>query len=422
MKALVDIRPLRSNAVFRRLWIGGNLSGLGGQLTTVAVLYQAWQLTSSPIGVGAVGLAKAIPMVVFGLVGGALADAVDRRRLVLLTTVGQVVVAALLAGQALAGLGSWWVLLGLVALQATFAALGAPAGRTFAVRLLPADQVQAGIALTHLSFQLSMLVGPALGGVIVGQWGVSACYLIDAVTFGAALYGVFGLPALRPLGEAAARPGVRAIWEGWRFVFGRPVLLGALLTDVLATVLAMPVAMFPVINAERFGDRPETLGLFLSAIAAGGIAAGTASGAVTRTGRPGVVMLCSAGVWGAGLASFGLAPALWLALACLVVAGAADTLSVISRGAILQLETPDSHRGRVSAAEHVIGVSGPDLGNFRAGLVASVTSGPFALVSGGLLCLAGVVLVALFNHSLRLFRAALESGKPEPAGQSTSEH
>jgi hypothetical protein len=184
------------------------------------------------------------------------------------------------------------------------------------------------------------------------------------------------------------------------------VLTGALLTDVLATVLAMPVALFPAINAERFGDRPETLGLFLSAIAVGGIAAGTASGAVTRTGRPGLVMLCSAGVWGAGLAEFGLASPLWLALACLVIAGAADTLTVISRGSILQLETPDSHRGRVSAAEHVIGMSGPDVGNFRGGLVAGVTSAAFSVVSGGLLCLAGIVLVALLNPALRRFRAA----------------
>lgn len=426
MKALIDTRPLRSSPAFRRLWIGSTLSGLGGQLTTVAVLYQAWQLTGSPVSVGAIGLAQAIPMVVFGLVGGALADAVDRRRLVLLTTLGQIVAAVLLAGQAVLGVGSWWVLLGLVALQATCAALGAPARRTFAVRLLPADQVAAGIALTHLSFQLSMLAGPALGGLIIGQWGVSACYVIDAVTFGAALYGVFGLPALCPLGDEAAspRPGPRAIWEGWRFVLSRPVLTGALLTDVLATVLAMPVALFPAINAERFGDHPETLGLFLSAIAVGGIAAGTASGAVTRAGRPGLVMLCAAGVWGAGLAGFGLASPLWLALACLVIAGAADTLSVISRGSILQLETPDSHRGRVSAAEHIIGVSGPDIGNFRGGLVASATSAAFSLISGGVICLAGIILVAALNPALRRFRAtaqesASEPGSAEPADQAT---
>lgn len=294
MKGLIDTRPLRSSAAFRRLWAGNTLSGLGGQLTVVAVLYQAWQLTESPVGTGAVGLAQAIPMVVFGLAGGSLADAVDRRRLVLLTTLGQVAAAVLLAAQALAGAGSLWVLLALVALQASCGALGAPARRTFAVRLLPADQVAAGIALTHLSFQVALLAGPALGGVLIAQWGVGTCDVIDALTFGAALYGVLGLPAMRPLGSEPARPGLRTLWAGVRLVRSRPVLTGALGTDVLATVLAMPVALFPMINAERFGGRPETLGLFLSAIAVGGIAAGAASGAVTRSGRPGAIMLAAA--------------------------------------------------------------------------------------------------------------------------------
>lgn len=408
MKGLIDTGPLRTNAPFRRLWIGSGLSGLGGQLTLVAVLYQAWQLTESPAAVGAIGLAQAIPMVVFGLVGGSLADAFDRRRLVLFTTVGQIVVSGLLAAQAIAGLGSWAILLGLVSLQAACGALGAPARRTFAVRLLPADQVPAGIALTHLSFQLAMLAGPALGGLITARWGVSTCYVIDALTFGAALYGVSGLPAMRPIGEASP-PGLRTILAGWRIVSSRRVLGGALLTDVLATVLAMPVALFPVINAERFGGRPETLGLFLSAIAVGGIAAGAASGTATRSRRPGAIMLVSAAVWGGSLAAVGVAQQLWLVLGCLVIAGAADTISVISRGSIVQLETPDSHRGRVSAVEHIIGVSGPDLGNFRGGLVGGATSAAFSLVSGGLLCLLGVVAVAVANPALRRFRTPLSN-------------
>lgn len=422
---LVDTRPLRSSPPFRRLWLGGVLSGLGGQLTVVAVLAQVWALTRDEAWVGAIGLAHAIPMVVFGLVGGTIADAVDRRKLVLLATIGQLLAATLLAAQAFGGLDSVGALLGLVALQAACGAVGAPARKAFIPRLLPTQLVGAGIAVTHLGFQVAMLIGPALGGLIAGRWGVGVCYLVDALTFGAAMYGVARLPAMRPeaagtsgtdgdtdgSAEATERPGIRSLLAGWAFVVRRPVVAGALLTDVLATVLAMPIALFPVINAERYADNPELLGLFLSAIAVGGIVAGATSGTITRARRPGAVMLAAASGWGIGLAGFGLAEPLWLALGCLMFAGAADTISVISRGVLVQLATPDSHRGRVSAVEHVIGVAGPDLGNFRAGLVAGGTSAAFSAVSGGLACVLGVAAVALRIPALRRF--VLEA-TPEP--------
>ncbi|TWF74703.1 putative MFS family arabinose efflux permease [Pseudonocardia hierapolitana] len=400
MSLLVDARPLRSSPPFRRVWAGTALSTLGGQLAVVAVLHQTWELTASPVAVGAIGLAQAVPMVVFGIVGGALADAVDRRRLVLGTTLGQMVAAGLLAAQAFAGLDSLAVLLGLVALQSACGALGAPARRTFAARLLPADQVGAGLALFNLGFQVSMLVGPAIAGVVAAAWGVGACYAVDTLTFVAALYGVARLPALPPDGTVT-RPGLAAVVAGWRFIAGRPALAGAFLTDLIATVLAMPIALFPVLNADRFGGDPQTLGLFLSAIAVGGIVAGLASGPVTRAHRLGLVMLAAAGVWGVALAAFGMAPALWQALGCLAVAGAADTVSVISRGALVQLATPDAYRGRVSAVEDIVGMAGPYLGNFRAGLVAGATTAGFAAISGGLLCVLGVAAVAMATPALR---------------------
>jgi MFS family permease len=411
--ALLDVGPLRQNPAFRRLWVGRTLSTLGTQFTLVAVLYQVWQLTRSAVAVGAVGLALAVPGVVFALVGGSLADRVDRRRLVLLTTLGQLVVAGLLAFQALAELRSLPLLLALVSAQAACGALGGPASRTFAARLLPSEQVAAGLALTHVGFQAAMLVGPALAGLVIATWGVGVCYGLDTLTFLAALYGVRGLPAMRPLG-ATARPGLRGTWEGWRFVATNRSVGGAFLTDVFATVLAMPVALFPIINAERFGGSAQTLGLLLSALAVGGVAAGAASGRLTRSARPGVVMLVMAGTWGVGLVGFGLAQELWLALCCLAVAGAADTLSVISRGTIVQLATPDSYRGRVSAVELVVGMSGPDLGNFRGGLLAGATTATFAAVAGGVLCVVGVGLVGVANRDLRRFTPA-GSSEPQPA-------
>ncbi|WP_086826992.1 MFS transporter [Allokutzneria sp. NRRL B-24872] len=403
MKLFIDVRPLRASPEFRRLWIGSTASVLGGQLTVVAVLTQVWQLTQSTVAVGAIGIANAVPMLVFGLIGGTLADTVDRRKLVLLTTIGQIVTAVLLAAQAFLGAQSLVVVLALVCLQGTFSGLGAPARRTFAARLLPEHLVRAGIALIHISFQASMLIGPALAGLITAQWGVATCYVIDAITFTIGLYGVVKLPSMRP--EGSSRPGVRAIGEGMRFLAGQPVVRGALLTDVIATVLAMPIALFPAIADARFG-RPEALGLFMSAIAVGGIAASALSGVVTRAPRPGAVMLVAAAVWGAGLAGFGAAQPLWLGVACLVIAGAADTISVISRGAIVQMATPDEFRGRVGAVEHIIGVSGPDVGNFRGGLVAGASSPAFALVSGGALCFVGVAYLAARNKSLRRFSTA----------------
>lgn len=411
---IFDSRPVRSSTAFRWLWVGTTTTAFGYQLALVAVLLQVWQLTGSPAWVGAIGLARAVPMIGCGLLGGALADTHDRRRLVLWATAGSVIASALLAGQAVAGLDSLPVVLGLVALQAAGSGFGAPARRTLVPRLLPRDQVAAGIALVHVSFQAAMLGGPALAGLIAAGWGTGACYLASTAAAGVAWYGVARLPAIPPAGEAAGGR-IRAIGVGLRLIARRPVLRGAFLTDLAATLLAMPVALFPAVNEVRFGGDPRTLGLFLSAIAVGGVTAGVTSGALTRYPHPGRVMLVAASVWGAGLAGFGLAHSVWLALGCLVIAGAADTVSVISRGAIVQLATPDSHRGRVSAAEHLVGAGGPDVGNLRGGLVAGLTSPAFALVSGGLLCVLGVVAVALRNPALRRYRPNRQGDGRDPA-------
>lgn len=405
-RGLIDLRPLRSSAPFARLWVGTSLAAIGGQIATVAVLFQVWEMTRSPFWTGAIGLAHAIPMIICGLWGGTLADAMDRRTLVRWTTTGQIIAALGLAGQALAEVESLALLLGLVALLAGAGALGAPARRTFPTRLLPRDQVPAGIALQLMSFQVAMLVGPAVGGLLIAGWGLTVCYLIDAATICASLVGVLGLPPLPPLRdpEAGTPRGLRAIVDGLDLIRRRPVLHGSCLTDLLATLLAMPIALFPMINEIRFGGDPRTLGWFLSAVAVGGVVASLFSGFTTRARSLGAVQLGAATVWGIGLTGFGLAGPLWLALACLAVAGAADTVSVTSRGATIQLVTPDSHLGRVSSVEHVIGVAGPNVGNFRGGVVAGLTSAPVSLVSGGVLCVVGVLAVAATNRPLRTFR------------------
>lgn len=389
--ALIDLGPLKV-LTYRRLWIGQVLSGFGGQLTFVAVMFQVWDQTSSPAWTGAVGLAQALPLIMLGLFAGTLVDRMERRRIYLVTTIGQWLVATVMASQLLFGRVPVGVLLGLIAVQASFGATSGPVARTVLPQLLPRDQLAAGIALNRIGFQGAMLLGPALGGVIIGAWGVGVCYLIDALSFLAALYGVLGLPRMQL--ETSAKPGLRGVWDGLRFITATPVIRGALVTDLAATVLSMPISLFPVINAERFGNNPRTLGLFLTSIAVGGVAASLFSGSFTRLPRHGLVMLCGSAGWGIALLLFAFSPVPWLALVCLAVAGAADTVAVVSRSTIVQLHTPSELLGRVSAAEQIVGQAGPDLGNLRGGVVAQLTSPVASLASGALLCVAAVAAVA----------------------------
>ncbi|MFC8722007.1 MFS transporter [Kitasatospora sp. NPDC057198] len=432
-RLLLDLAPLRGSAAFRRLWIGGALSGFGSQMALVAVAFQVWEDTRSTVWTGVVGLAQAVPLLALGLFAGALVDRADRRALYLLSVAGQAGSALLLAAQAVLGSFPAAGVIGLVAVQSVFATVAGPASRTFLPRLLPPEQLAAGLALGRVTFQGAMLLGPALGGLLVAGLGAGSCYLVDAVSFTAALYAVFRLPPMRPdpterpdsTGRPderpdeqpdgrpderpAARPGSHGVREGLAFLARTPVVRAALLTDLAATVLSMPISLFPLVNAERFGGGPRTLGLFLSAVAVGGVTASVFSGAFTRRSNQSAMMLWGAASWGAALALFGLASDPWAGLALLALAGAADTVSVVARGTVVQLHTPDRLLGRVGAAEQIVGQAGPNLGNLRGGLVASATSGSTALVSGGLLCVAAVALLGAGTPGLRRTR------KPAPS-------
>ncbi|MEV6712832.1 MFS transporter [Lentzea sp. NPDC051208] len=391
--------------VFLRLFVGRVFSGIGSQMTLVAVMFQVWSMTGSTVWTGAVGLATALPIIVFGLFAGSLVDRVDRRRFYLITVAGQAFCGVLLAVQGFVGHLPVGGVLALVALQACFAAGGGPASRTFIPRLLPKEQLAAGLALNRIGVQGAMLLGPALGGVLVAWVGVGGCYLVDVVTFGVAFYGAFRLPPMVPEGELS-RPGVRGVVDGLAYLVREPVVRGALLTDLAAMVLSMPVSVFPLVNAEWFGEDPRTFGLFLTAIAVGGVVASVFSGTFTRLARPGVVMVAGALGWGVSVALFGMSTNPWVGLGFLVLAGAADTVSVVSRGALVQMHTPDSMLGRVAAAEQIVAQAGPDVGNMRGGLVAGATSGPISLVSGGLLCVVAVAVVGATTPGLR--RASLQ--------------
>lgn len=410
-RVFVDTRPFRESPPFRRLWIGSTLSGMGSQLTTFAVALQLYTITHSSFAVGLVGLCAAVPSITFGLLGGSVADAVDRRRLVLVVSVGLALVSSSLAAQAFAGLREPWLLYLLVATASLLGTINQPARRTFLPRLLRSELLPAGTALNMLTFHASMTVGPALAGLIVGAWGLRACYLIDAISFGASLYSVFRLPPMPPDGKAA-RPGLAATAEGLRFIARTKVLIGVFVADLNATVLGMPIALFPALNAARFGGSPRTLGLLTSALAIGGIVGSTLSGPLSRMSRHGRTMLIAVCVWGIGLTGFGLAHSLWLALLMLGIAGVADVLSVISRSTIVQYVTPDRYRGRVNAADFVVGGVAPQLGNFRAGAIGSLAGPGVSAVGGGLAVLVGAALIRVTVPAL----TGYDSSRTPPVG------
>ncbi|MBT1672836.1 MFS transporter [Curtobacterium flaccumfaciens] len=410
MKRLsVDITPLRESAGFRRIWIGSTATAFGSQLGAFAAALQVWDQTNNAALLGLIGVIKAAPLIIFAVVGGTASDRISRRAVALISAVGQTASTAILAVVLLLKSDAIVTLFILVLLQSAFTAYGAPARRSFVAMLLPSQQIGAGLALTNISFQLSMLVGPALAGVIAAVWSPPICFVLEALGLSVAFYGLLRLPA------EASKPGSRKqnaivdTLDGFRYLFKRPVLAVAMLSDLNATVFAMPVALFPVINAERFGGDPTTLGLFAPALAVGGLVASAAARLYSSAARPGVVMMASGVTWAAALLSFGLSPALPLALFFLAVAGFADTVAVVTRGTLIQLAVDEQYRGRVSGADYIVGVGGPEIGNARAGLTASITSGSTSIVLGAAASIVGALLLSALGKQARSYQAQEDS-------------
>lgn len=362
-------------------------------MTAVAVPVQVYALTHSSLAVGAIGLAVAIPLITLGLLGGSLADVVDRRLLVLMTSGLLAVVSLLFAAQVLLDLRQVPLLYLLIALQSSLVAIDVPARRTFILRLLPPEQIRAAAALSLLSFQVSMVAGPLLAGAVIAAAGLHAAYLVDAASFVFAMYGVLRLRAMRV--PAAGAPGLHAVAEGLRFIRHQPVLAMVLLVDLNSTIFGMPHALFPAFAATRLGGGARTVGLLYAAPAIGGLVSATFSGTLSHVRRQGLAILLSIGLWGVSIAGFGFTRLLWLAVVLLAVAGAADVINGVFRTTILQVNTPDALQGRVNSLGFVVGIGGPRLGDVEAGMVASLTSPVISAISGGLACVAGVVLLGL---------------------------
>jgi MFS family permease len=410
---VVDTRPLRRRE-FRLLFIGQTITFAGSMITYVAIPFQAYGLTRSPLAVGLLSLAELVPLLLTALVGGALADALDRRMMLRATEAGLLLTSAGLALNALAERPHVWVLFCAAALTAALDGLQRPSLEALVPRLVPRDELPGATALQSLRGTAGQLAGPALGGLLIAGAGLPAAYTVDTASFAVSLLALGMLRAVPPPPDAE-RPSLRGIVEGLRYARARKDLLGTYVVDVVAMVFGMPMALFPAIAARLGGAR--TLGLLYAAPAAGAMLISAASGWIGRIHRHGLAILLAAAAWGAAVVGFGLAAPLWLALLMLAVAGAADMVSGMFRTVIWNQTIPDELRGRLAGIEMLSYTTGPLLGNVEAGLLAAIVGVPASVVSGGLLCVAGVALVGLALPAFRRYDDRDLGPGDEPAGR-----
>lgn len=401
---------LREHRDFRLLWMGTFVSTFGSQLTRVAAPFQVYALTKSSFAVGLLALFELVPIIALSLWGGAVADAVDRRKVMIRTDAALVLVSGGLALNALLpGRPNLPAIYGLSAAASALYCFGRPALDAAIPRLVPPSDFAAAAALNGLQYNLGGIVGPALAGVLIAAIGVGPAFVLDAASFGAA--AACGL-LLRPIPPApgASPAGLRSIGEGLRYVRRSQLLLGSYAIDLVAMVFGMPSALFPALAVEHFKGGATALGLLQAAPAAGALAASILSGWTARVRRHGIAIAAAAAAWGVAITLFGLTDRLALALVALAAAGAADMVSGIFRMVLWNTVVPDELRGRLAGVELAGYASGPALGNFEAGLVASLKGLRFSVVSGGVACILGAVAVIAafpeFRRYRREYRAA----------------
>jgi predicted MFS family arabinose efflux permease len=393
-RIFLDLTPIRRSRDFRLLITGLGTSTLGTQLTTVAVPFQVYAVTHSSLIVGLVSLTQVIPLIIGSLLGGSLIDAVNRRRL--LVTV-EIIGALCSAGLALnADLGSHlWPLFVFPAAQASVSGIDSASRNALVPRLVGMDMLPAANAIFQSLFQIGSIVGPAVAGLLLAGAGVHFIYWLDVLSFGAAIIAVLRMAAStgQP-GTGSARPGLRSMLDGLRFVGRSQPMQGAYLIDINAMVFGMPRALFPALAATAFGGGATTVGLLYAAPGAGALVGALTSGWVGRVRRQGLAVIGAVLVWGASIAAFGVAHWLPLALLLLAVAGWADVLSAVFRNTIIQLAAPDGMRGRLLGVQVAVVAGGPRVGDLEAGAVATAFGDTVSVVSGGLACIAGALLLA----------------------------
>ena len=410
---LVDLEPVKCDRDFRMMWFGQLISGLGRQVTVVVLPLELWNLTRNPLAIGLLAIVQLVPILIFALGGGAVADAVDRRKLLLVTQISLAATSAAFAFLAFLPVPPLWgfYVVGFVA--AGIGAVDQPTRSSAIPRLVPRERLQAAIAVNWLSFQSVAVIGPVFGGILVTVAGAAWAFSFDVVTFTASIVAVLLIAPIPPHPDAA-RPSLRSVAEGLSFTRGHRVVFASFVIDLDAMIFGMPSSLFPQLALTVFNVGTAGYGLLTAAPALGALVGSALTGWTSRVRHPGRGVAVSVAGWGAAMTAFGLLTASFpLALLCLAVAGAADVISAVLRATIVQFETPDRLRGRVMSIHTLVVTSGPRLGDAEAAAVAALAGPQFSVVSGGVLCLLGLAAVLRLFPKLLSYEVA--RGDPAPA-------
>lgn len=398
---IADPAPLRHDRDFRLLWSGQAISIVGRMVTQVVMPYQVYVLTGSLLSLGVLSLVQLVPILIFALGGGAVADAVDRRRLLLVTQLGLAGTSLALALIALLPAPTVLAIYAVAFVAAGLGAVDQPARASAIPRLVPPQRLPAAFAMNQLVFNGAAVIGPAFGGILLATAGITVAYLVDVVTFGAAITALLMIAPIPPA-PGAARPSLRGVADGLRFARRRRPVLATFVVDITAMIFGSPRTLFPPLALDVFHVGPAGVGLMVSAAGLGAFVASVFSGWTTNVRRPGLAVLGAVAVWSLGIVGFGaLTFSFPLALLCLAIASGADVISAVLRSSIVQLLTPDALRGRVSSIHILVVTGGPQIGDAEASAVAAVIGPQLSAVSGGLLSLVGVGLIALAMPEFR---------------------
>jgi len=389
----VDLAPLRESRDFRLLFAGLLVSSLGNQLTTVAIPFQVYALTRSSLQVGLVSLAQLVPLIVGSLIGGTVGDVVDRRTLIAVTAAASCLAAAGLVLNSLAAHPSLLVIYLVSALAAGLTGFASPARNAAIPMLVSPRHLVAAYSFNQIVFQLAVIVGPLIAGLLIASAGIAWTYGIDAASFVVMALAALAMRPLPPEG-GGQRAGIRSILDGFSFLRGRQVLQGVYLIDLNAMIFGMPRALFPAMAATVFHVGPTGLGMLYAAPAIGGLLGASTTGWVESIVRRGRAVVVAVALWGVAITIFGFTSTLGVALGALAIAGWADVISAVLRNTILQSSIPDDMRSRLSSFQMAVVQGGPRLGDTEAGAVAALTSTEFSVISGGLACIVGAGVVA----------------------------
>jgi MFS family permease len=408
----VDLSPLRHSRDYRLLALGGFVSGLGSQVTIVALPFQVYVLTRSSFDVGLIGLAELAPFVAMSLIGGALADRTERRRLLMVAQLVQLSTSALLALGAGFGPPPLAGLYVLAAIASAASAVDRPTRNAIVPTLVEGDELRPAIAFNYGLAQLTQVVGPAIGGIVIAAAGIGWAYTLDVVTFAAMVAAVALMSRQHPLTEAPTERFLPAVRAGLAFARSRGELMGGFAVDLLAMTFGMPRALFPALSLTVYHSGATGVGLLYAALSAGATVAAFSTGWLTNARRLGRVVVVAIVLWGLAITLTGLTHSLAVALACLLIAGSADSVSAVCRSTILFTETPEEMRGRLSAIYLLVVAGGPRVGDVESGSVAAAFGARTAVTSGGILCLVGLLPI------VAAFPAFWRYGDGDPTGSS----